>query len=228
MRLLLMLMIGLTVQSCSSPDWEVEELADPMSDQISKTAVVSNKLGHTFSIYRIPRGSVWGNLTLSEEASDEIDWQKPPIYRIDKHEPKTTSLWNGISDAVKFFGYGGAPSGFNFLVWHGDADEGLAPDLIRMMEGQEIIFGYFLATGGYSDTSFSLSGAASAISAAIGIPPEIDHLAQRKLQEFQEASAAAMKQCGNDMRNFQACMRRISECRKKANQDSSILNSCLQ
>ena len=44
------------------------------------------------------------------------------------------------------------PKWVNFLIWHGKEDEGIANDFVQLMEGQKVVFRYYLSIGGYKDT----------------------------------------------------------------------------
>jgi hypothetical protein len=192
MRRLFTFIIALSVHAFAWADWGTEERIDAMTDEVKKTAIVKNELGHTFSVYRIsPGGEVWGNFALSDGRFDQVDWEKPPIYRVDKEEPTNLERMKKMQEmGLGIHAYEWEPKWVNFLIWHGKADEGVANDLVQLMEGQKVVFRYYLSTGGYKDTTFTLKGAASAISHAIGISSKIDHSAQQKNEEFKKAYLA--------------------------------------
>jgi len=201
-----------------------------MTDEVRKAAIVKNDLGHTFSIYRLSEGGpVWGNFALSEGMFDQVDWGKPPIYRVDKQAPTDLAEMKKTQDmGVGIHAYEWEPKWVNFLIWHGEKDEGIAKDLIHLMEGQNVVFRYYLSTGGFKDTSFSLKGAAPAISEAIGISPKIDYSAQQKIDEFNHAYLAESKRCQQDMKSFKVCFSRVNDCRKQANKNIEKFKSCMQ
>ncbi|GMR18628.1 MAG: hypothetical protein BMS9Abin33_1058 [Gammaproteobacteria bacterium] len=230
MKKLLVFIIGLSVHSLASADWRVDKRVDAMTDEAKKTAIVQNEVGHIFSIYRLSEGGpVWGNFALADGIFDQIDWEKPPIYRVDKYEPinlirmkRTQEMGLGIQ------AYEWGPKWVNFRIWHGKEDEGIANELVQLMEGNNIVFRYYLSTGGYKDTSFSLKGAASAISGAIGISSKIDHLAQQRSEEFKQALLAESKRCQQNMKTFKSCFSRVNDCRKQVENDIDKLKSCMQ
>jgi hypothetical protein len=230
MKKLLVFMLCFCAPSIALADWKVEKRVDPMTDEVKKTAVVKNELGHTFSIYRLSEGGpVWGNFALSEGMFDQVDWKKPPLYRIDKNEPEDLSRMKKMQDmGLGIHAYEWEPKWVNFLIWHGKEDEGIAKSLVQLMEGKTVVFRYYLSTGGYKDTSFSLKGAAPAIAEAIGISQRIDHSAQQKTEEFKNVYLAESKRCRQDMNSFKACFSKVNECRKQAEQDIEKFKSCVQ
>jgi hypothetical protein len=230
MRGLLVFMIGLSIHAVALADWRIDERIDTMTDEVKKTAFVKNEYGHKFSIYRISKdGTVWGNFALSDGTFDQVDWEKTPIYRVDKNEPTNLARMKQTQDmGLGIHAYEWEPKWVNFLLWHGKEDEGIANDLVQLMEGEKVAFRYYLSTGGYKDTTFSLKGAATAISGAIGISSEIDHSAQQKNEEFKLAVLSESKRCQQNMKTFKLCFTQVSECRKKANQDIYKFKACLK
>jgi len=106
------------------------------------------------------------------------------------------------------------------------------PDGIRgaveLMEGEKVVFRYYLSTGGYKDTAFPLSGAAAAISTAVGIDAEIDHSAQRKAEEFKDAYTAESKKCQRDLSTFKRCLERLEVCRTQSEYDVDRSQNCIR
>ena len=211
-------------------DWGVEKRVDAMTDEVKKTARVENEFGHTFSIYRLTKdGPVWGNFSLSKEMFDQVDWEKPPIYRVDKNKPINLSDMKQLHKmGVGVSAYEWTPKWVNFLIWHGKQAEGIATELVQLMEGEKVVFRYFMFTGGYKDTSFSMKGAASAISEAIGINPEIDHAAQQGSEEFKKALIDETTLCRQNMSTFKSCFTTVNDCRKQAEQNIDKFKSCMQ
>ena len=230
MKRLLVFIVCLFVHSIATADWRIYERVDAMTDEVKKTAIVRNELVHTFSIYRLSEGGpVWGNFALSEGMCDQVDWEKPPIYRVDKNEPTNLARIKRLQEmGLGIQTYEWKPKWVNFLIWHGKEDEGIANDLVQLMEGQKVVFRYYLSIGGYKDTSFTLKGAASTISEAIGISSNIDHSAQKQFKEFSMAIIAESKKCRQNMSTFNACFSRVTDCKKQANNNIEKFKSCMQ
>lgn len=175
LKKLTVLVLGLSIHVLAFADWKVETHLDAMSDETRKKAIIKNERGHTFSVYRIGvDGPAWGNFALSDESLDIIDGSKPPMYRVDKNPPHDLADDVKLQELLARLGggriyYSWEPRWVNFHMWHGKSEEGLAPDLLELMDGNTVLFRYHLATGGYKDTSFTLQGASPAISEAIGI-----------------------------------------------------------
>lgn len=228
MKRLILFAAGLAVQSFVLADWQVDKRIDSMTDAATKTAVVTNELGHQFSIYRLSKdGPVWANFSLSDDMFDQVDWVRAPIYRIDKNDPIDLSELKRMQDiGFGFDTYKWTPKWVNFLIWHGDEKEGIADDLIQLMEGNVIVFRYYLSTGGYKDTSFPLNGAAAAISEAIGINQEIDHTFQADSKMFRFTYVSAVKQCRRNMEMFRVCLSQLKECEQSSNRDIDKFEAC--
>ncbi|MCG8428851.1 MAG: hypothetical protein MI754_15965, partial [Chromatiales bacterium] len=71
---------------------------------------------------------------------------------------KLHEIGNGIVQAYQ-------PSRMSFRI--GAAKDERPRNLVELLQGNKMVFRYYLATGGYKDISFSLQGSAKAISAAI-------------------------------------------------------------
>ncbi len=228
MKQIILLLVTLSVHSLALSEWTVDANVDAMTDEEKKTAIVKNELGHTFSIYRVSKGGpVWGNFALSEKMFDQVDWKKPPMYRIDKNKPNDLASMKMLHD-LGVQAYSWEPKWINFLMWHGKEDEGLSENLVNLMEGEKVVFRYHLSTGGYKDTTFSLEGAASAIAEAIGILANIDHAAEQQFKEYRQAIINETNKCRGNISALAACNTRVTECSSQANQDIEMFKSCMQ
>jgi hypothetical protein len=164
------LVIGLPV-AATAAEWVVEDHVDATTNEIKKTAIVENESAYSFSVYRVsPGASVWGRFALSGNMIDQVDWEKPPIYRIDNHEPTPLEGVRKLEE-VGIPAYSWQPNSVAFRIWHGNESQGVSEDIVHLMEGDEVVFRYFLRTGGFEETAFSLNGANSAIPKAIDIKP---------------------------------------------------------
>lgn len=230
MRKLLMFIVAISIQSQVAADWKVDSHVDAMTDETKKKAIVENERGHSFYIYRLSEGGpVWGNFSLSKKMFEQVDWKKPPIYRIDKNEPVNLAKMKETQEmGLGIQAYEWEPKWVNFLIWHGKTDEGIANNLVQLMEGNKVVFRYYLSTGGYKDTSFSLEGADSAISEAIGISSKIDHSAQQKAKEYREALIIETKKCRKNMSTFKYCFSKINDCRKQSGNNIENFKLCVQ
>ena len=172
---------SLSVPQYANAQWQYEENVAVMTDETKRRAVVVNEKGHSFSVYRVSEGEhVWANFSISSDSFDQIDSDKPPMLRVDKHAPldlqevkKLGALLDSL-EHVKGSSYQWEPKWVNFLIWHGDVQQGLAAFLIQVMQGEKLTVRYYLPTGGYKDTVFSLVGSAPVIAQALDIPLEID------------------------------------------------------
>src|SRR5690606_32981434 len=114
--------------------------------------------------------------------------QKGIVYRVDKHAAvELHESRNLRSLGIRVYEW--EPKWVNFRIWHGRLDEGLSTGLVQIMTGQQLVVRYFLGTGGYKDTEFSLTGSSQAISGALGIPANIDPNTQARKQAFRDRLA---------------------------------------
>jgi len=159
----------------SSAEWQVKVETDLMTDKESKMAFISNPSGHTFSLFRMSDGRVFGNFRLSEKSTDQLSPENAPMFRIDKNEANDLNdLKNTHKTHLKVLGRGvyyWEPKWINFIVWHGDAKHEITEEatIRKLMNGKKILFRYYMPTGGFKHTEFSLKGANNAISEAFNI-----------------------------------------------------------
>ena len=233
MKKFLIALLSLSFHIPAIAAWEVKEKIDSMTDEVMKSAYVVNEQGHSFTIYRIVKdGSVWGNFALSEKIFDQVDFRKPPIYRVDKNEPIDLSSKKEMQDlGLGIQAYEWTPKWVNFKMWHGKYDEGISYSLKSIMIGKNIVFRYFLGTGGYKETSFSLEGAKESITSTLGItyePIKEDIVKDRidsKLLSYH-------RKCRKNNKGYdesQKCIGRAVDCRDKAIKalDISVFNKCM-
>ncbi len=210
----------------TATEWTTTRRVDQMTDKEIRTATVTNDAGHSFSIYRVPSGQAWANFSLSDQTLDQISPKGLLMYRIDKHEP--VDLAQGAALArygVKLHEW--EPRWVNFLFWHGREEQGRG-QLVALMEGTTLLIRYRLATGGYKETSFPLSGARQAIAWALQISEAPDYAKEAHNAGVEKALADARATCPrSSVRAYMACDERISRCRSAGTVDLTALLSCL-
>ncbi len=224
----------LSFATISLAEWHVDQEIDSMTDETTKTATVKNESGHSFSIYHPSKdGPIWATFALAAGNFDQIDSQKPPVYRVDKNKPFNLALLKGpMAAKLGLHLYEWEPKWINFQIGGWRGEDRLATPLIHLMTGQKILFRYYLSTGGYKETSFTLAGAPTSIAEAIGISPEIDLAAQLKENErvsakhdqFTDAFFLELKECQENTK----CISRVFECREQARSDLDNFRSCMQ
>lgn len=163
-NILILILFNIFSHHLYANEWNINHSIDSMTDEELKTAYIQNKSGNIFSIYRLNKsGEVWANFKISEKSLDVVDWTKAPILRIDKNKPFDLSLLLQAQNdkTLRSMGlnfYEWSPKWVNFTLWSG-RDEKISPTLKQIMSSNKIVFRYYLATGGYKETEFSLSGA---------------------------------------------------------------------
>ena len=165
-------------------DWIVTIKVDPITEEKVKTAITCNKEGHCLSVYR--RGSdLWLNFSLNDKGPDILSPERLPIYRVDKNKPidlderrRTKEYIESESGKwlrktlLKQTLYYSEPKWINFFLEGLNIFENKPPTgpAKELMKGTEIVFRYFLFTGGHKDTEFSLRGSKKTISEAMVDP----------------------------------------------------------
>ena len=232
-RLSLVLTIWAVCASDACAGWKIKETTDSMTDKVKKTAYVENSEGHSFSIYRIEKGGpVWGNFSLSNKVFDQIDPQKPPLYRVDKNPPTDLSRAKQLQDEIGIQAYGWEPKWVNFLMWHGKESGGISADLINIMTGKQIVFRYYLSTGGYKETSFDLEGAREAINNALGIryAPSQDEIIENQIDSLLLGYQEECRKKNKSYDDAQRCIGRATDCRTDALKvlDITVFKKCFE
>lgn len=218
---------GTLLIACSllRADWTVEKRVDSMTDREIRLAVSTNAEGFLLQFYRNTDNSVWATFRLPDTGSDVLG-SDAPVYRVDKHPPTTIGPQSPLlpsSFEVK-------PKWLNWLVFHGDgpANRGTLRDI---MEGTRVIFRYFLFTGGYKETSFSLVGAKAVIADALGVPAEVDSAAAAREEAFVQATSEMTDRCqkvSKDLSAFAECLKKHSDCLKVAKGDAVLFRECVK
>jgi hypothetical protein len=146
--------------------WQVSREVDSMTDKKIVIANVKNDSGYTLSIYRDDKsGNVFANFKLPEGSLEQISPDKALIYRIDKHEALDLQYLKGLQAIIGGNSYEWQPKWVNFLFATSDSKD---RSIIQLFQGSNLLVRYYLPSGGYEETSFSLAGARDAITEAVG------------------------------------------------------------
>jgi hypothetical protein len=227
-RVLIGLFLLLTIATAHAT-WNVDTTTDSMTDEVKQAAKVTNDDGHSLSIYRHTSGAVWANFSLSNRSLDQLSPQKPPAFRVDKNEPQDIANEKRLQEmGVGIQAFAWEPKWVNFLIWHGKESEGRSKTLDQLMQGTSVVFRYYLFTGGYKETTFSLDGGGKAIASALDISTDVDKAAAERAEELKRAYLAATKTCQKDMSTFRPCFERVNSCRKQSNNDLAAFQQCMQ
>lgn len=194
----LIALLGVASHAAFADDWKLTVSTDVMTDQERRMAVTTNREGHVLSLYRIASGQVWMNFAISEGSLDMISPDKLIDYRIDKHEAVR------LSNYLKLRKLGVVtsewePKWVNFLIWHGKENEGRGK-IAQLFAGDTFTVRYYLSTGGYKDTRFSLAGAAPTMADAIGISAQSDPAGEERAQRILAARKRHISKCPKDPR----------------------------
>jgi hypothetical protein len=206
--------------------WSLRVSTDAMTDKEHRVAVTENAQGHRLSVYRLESGAVWMNFAVSDGSLDLISSDKLIDYRVDKREPVR------LQDAAKVRHLGiimseWEPKWVNFQIWHGKENEG-RNGIAQLLEGETFTVRYYLATGGYKDTRFSLVGAAPVMAEAIGISVEPDPGVAARADRIASARRRHIEQCPKDHpRATSQCILTLKACDAHS-ADASAFERCVE
>ena len=158
-------------QSLCHAKWKIEKEVDSMTDKKTTSAVLFNDEGYKLRLYTLDSGEFFCAFALPADSLDVLSHSQAPMYRVDKNiQQDLNSLAemqeNFIKSDIPAKLYSHEPKWCNFVL---SAVEKKNRDTIsgwvleEFAKGEKIVFRYWLFTGGYKETSFSISGADKAI-----------------------------------------------------------------
>lgn len=209
-------------------DWRVDEQTDSMTDEVRHTASTVNSSGYRLTFYRMPDGSVWGNFKLPAASSELLSNKAWPMYRVDRNPPRNLDDERRLSRLVRGVpAYAeNEPKWINFRVWDGNAEQGRHDGLIEIINGSRLVFRYTLFTGGYSETTFDLTGARAAITTIARIEQALPRM--ERAESVRRLMAAAHKRCSENAvrEDFAVCAARLEPC--KDAESVEAVSACLE
>ncbi|MCG8016994.1 MAG: hypothetical protein JAY97_12325 [Candidatus Thiodiazotropha sp. 'RUGA'] len=228
MRRFFSLLPLLIISFVSPADWKVEKNRNDSSKTADSIAIIENGQGDSFSLYRISnRGEVWARFKLHGDFTDTADWNTPPMLRIDNNKPISLSRQKDLQVmGVGVDAYKGQQGQIEFLIWHGKESEGLSEFLAQIMGGNKLIVRYYLSSGSYKESTFPLTDAETTISSALKISRKASLSTPQKTTTFKEFVLLEIKQCLQQTASTNTCLKRIKECRNKADKEINKFNSC--
>lgn len=238
-------LLFITLSTCGvaqANQWTVQREVDSMTDREIKIAAVKNAAGHTLTVYRRSDNSAWATFRLPLGNSEVLAVDQYPVYRVDKQEPRNLEVLQ--KRALDFPGPVKPllePKWISFFLWDGKVSSGRSDMLIELSEGKLVVFRYFLFSGGFAETSFTLKGASDAIADALNISSDLTSGSLRHIEEtnkaandarklLTEAIDAARKSCeANAVRvDFSVCYERVKRCAAQEQGSAQIFKSCIQ
>jgi len=212
----------------ASAQWRVEARKDAMTDEVRKAASATNPSGYRISVYRGPGGSAWMLFDVSAIVGETISARRAPMLRVDQNPPHDQEGARQVAERSRIVdSYRWEPGFVNFVIWHGREAQGRSPLLSQLLSGQQLVVRYWVGTGGFKDTAFSLAGAGPAIAEALGIPlaaaPGVQELADARRLIAQ----TYLRSCTT---GHLQCSQRISACmtRTESDPDTAGLEACLR
>jgi hypothetical protein len=179
------------VLNAAAQHWVVTETKDAMTDEVRRAAVVTNKDGFTFSVYRLG-ADIWANFAIPNSDSAQLDAEKLIVYRVDDWVAKR--LTDRVAERPKIEVQ---PKWVNWRIGtHGSPDVWLT--LRQFPGGRRLVVRFYLFTGGWRDTEFTLTGAREALAYVAGLPAVIWDEQMVKEREKRELALQAAREGAND------------------------------
>jgi hypothetical protein len=144
--------------------WKIDIQTDSMSDEKIKTAFVTNNDGHSLKVFSKSNGAVYATFRLNSENTGILS-EKLITFRVDKNKPVELMA----SRKSK-------PSAFivepKWVIWRilpntdGTSHRNVLNEFIS---GNVVTVRYFLFSGGYKETKFTLKNSLNAIKSVMKI-----------------------------------------------------------
>jgi hypothetical protein len=154
--------LALSSAQAAIGQWSVRERVDSMTDVATRFASITNKTGHRLEIYRLQNGEVWGTFVLPEKDSDVLSTEKGIVFRIDKNEPNERCDFNILQQEKSLRVRPSCdvqPKWRSWLLDGWKSSTKISKTLSQFFNGKRVLIRYYLFTGGYKETEFSLEGA---------------------------------------------------------------------
>lgn len=154
-------------------DWEYVERHDAMTDELLRRARTRNSAGFELRIFRVTSGAIHALFRVPDSSTEVLDATRYPMYRIDQHDATDLERFRLVAELLDEPPVFAEPKWVQFLLWHGSDPYPESGTLHNLIHGQRILFRYYLFTGGYKETAFSLDGSHEAVVRALElIPPD--------------------------------------------------------
>jgi hypothetical protein len=216
------------VSYAASDHWIVTESKDVITDEVRRTAIVTNTDGFTFSVYTMGPKSIWANFSIPSSDSAILDGKKLIVYRVDDYPPKTLDTDRFAENEMHLHLLDAQPKWVNWAVGN-RGSPGLQETLRQLQGGQRLIVRFYLFTGGSRDTEFTLRGAREALADVAGVPAAWDAAEEQQAKERQRrqpliraAREGALHRCqafpsvlGAAGEPRLRCMTQESDCERK-------------
>lgn len=226
-NLLLLVLLCLTTSDAYG-QWVVETRTDSMTDKVIVEASTRGESGHILKVVRPePEGPVVGIFRVAEDSSDILDSEKLGMLRVDAHDPVDLSLYASLLGGE----FASAePKWLTFRIWQGEDTHAPSGSLLRdLMEGESLVLRYYLASGGYKEERFELTGAKQAIAEATGVSADIseeqakqDEAKRQDRDAFQNAYLTCLELKGRKARK---CSEEVLACNTL---EGEVLLKCLE
>jgi len=188
---LVLFLVGFVASSSalSAVGWRVERKIDSMTDKELKSAYVENEDGHSLKVWQKEDGEVWATFRLADRSGD-VFGDTLPLMRIDKNEPDDLESLVRLERLLAELHQPSEPrvvrepKWLHFLLAASDVSPTTpTTNLFQWMHGQRMVVRYYLFTGGFKETTFTLAGAKAAIEAACSLrPPTTDDTAEARAE----------------------------------------------
>jgi hypothetical protein len=162
--------------------WVVNESKDAITDEVKRGASVTNKDGFTFSVYTVGPQDIWANFAIPSSDAAQLDAEMLIVYRVDDYLAKTQDTNRFAERELHLHTIDVHPKWIN---WFAGArrSAGLQQTMHQLQGGRRLTVRFYLLTGGWRDTEFTLAGAREAVADVTGVPITWDVAEEQKAKE---------------------------------------------
>lgn len=207
-----------------------EKFADPMTREPVMAATSTNASGYRIAFFRNSDTRVRVAIFVPDASFDQLARKgRIAALRADSHPVKFIET-NSLPGLEQPFSTGAA---VRDIIWHGQDYAPFHGTLRNIMDGSKLTVRLFTDMGTTIDTTFELTGAAVALSKALGVPETLASEAAQNALAASAAKANAAQRCYVSSAPFsasQACMAGVTRCtpRDVTKFDATAYQACLK
>lgn len=200
--------------------WGIDVQEDSMTDEKIKTAFITNNEGHSLKVFANSNGAVYATFRLNSQSADVLS-EKLITFRVDKNKP--AELMASRKSNPKAFTV--EPK---WVIWRiiPNADKSTHRNVLNeLISGNEVAIRYFLFTGGYKETKFTLKNSLNSIKSVLN-----DSLA--RLDELNDLSFEVYRDslmpCALDYSVKDRCESMVRYCQIKSELMLPVYMKCIK
>jgi hypothetical protein len=212
--------------SAETSRWVTSDSKDAITDEMRKTAKVTNAEGFSFSVYSVGPSEIWANFSLPSTDTALLDSERLIVYRVDDYPAQTQDTNRFAEKELHLHSIDVQPKWINWSVAR-RGSPGLESTLRQLQSGRRLLVRFYQFTGGSRDVEFTLVGAREALAYVAGVPTTWDTAEELRSKERQKkrplieaAHSASIHRCETAFPSGpeqMKCITQESDCQRKYN-----------